>query len=319
MSKATGLKTPLRIAVASGKGGTGKTTLSVALALSASGPVSLLDCDVEEPNAALFLAHEAEEAALCEHEVTVPIPIVDEAKCSGCGECAKICRFNAIIIIKKDVTIFPDLCHSCGGCALVCPEKAIREEPKAVGLLRQWRNGDLRFLQGELDVGNAMSPPLIRAVKKQAASYDADPDSTLSLTIIDCPPGTSCPMVTAVRGSDFALLVTEPTPFGLHDLTLAVATIRKMSVPFGVVINRCDVGDDRVLKYCAAERIPVLAQIPNDRRVAEAYSTGQALLAVDATAPDAASAAPTGAHGYRRLMEKLLADIASAVHDGVRA
>ena len=306
MSKATGYNAPLRIAVASGKGGTGKTTLSVALALSASGPVTLIDCDVEEPNAALFLAREAEEAAVREQDVTVPIPVVDEAMCSGCGECAKICRFNAIIIIiKKDVTIFSDLCHSCGGCALVCPEKAIREEPRAIGLLREWKRGDLRFLQGELDVGNAMSPPLIRAVKKQAAIYEADPDGPPSLTIIDCPPGTSCPMVTAVRGSNFALLVTEPTPFGLHDLTLAVATIRKMGIPFGVVVNRCDVGDDRVLKYCGAERIPVLAQIPNDRRVAEAYSTGQTLLAVDS---------PTGGQGYRRLMEKLLADIANSVH-----
>ncbi len=275
MSKATGSERGIRIAVASGKGGTGKTTVAVALSLIARAPVELLDCDVEEPNAALFLTSEAKTASETELAVAVPIPVVDEAKCSGCGACAKICQFNAIILLNKKAMIFPDLCHSCGGCALVCPEEATREEPKEIGRLTEWKTDKLRFIQGELNVGNAMSPPLIRAVKKRAEAKEG-----ASLTIVDCPPGTSCPMVTAVRDADFALLVTEPTPFGLHDLTLAVATIRKMGIPFGVAINRSDVGDDRVAKYCEAEGIPILAQIPNDRRVAEAYSSGGTLISV---------------------------------------
>lgn len=301
MSKVTGFERPLKIAVASGKGGTGKTTLSVALSLIAPSRAILLDCDVEEPNAELFLADQVARAVVSESEVTVPVPVLDESKCTGCGACAKMCRYNAIIVIKKDVTIFADLCHSCGGCALVCPEKAIVEEPLRVGAVREWKSDALRFAQGELDVGRSMSPPLIRAVKKRAAALSVGEGVMTVATIIDCPPGTSCPMVTAVRGADFALLVTEPTPFGLHDLTLAVDTIRKMGVPFGVAINRCDVGDDRVLRYCEAESIPVMAQIPNDRRVAESCSSGGTLI--------------SAGEAYRRIVERLFDKIVLYVRE----
>ncbi len=301
MSKATGFDRPLTIAVASGKGGTGKTTLSVALALCAPGGAVLLDCDVEEPNAALFLAPQAAGAVVSEIEVTVPVPVLEEAKCVGCGACAKMCRYNAIVVIKRETTIFVDLCHSCGGCALVCPERAITEEPRRIGAIREWSGSALGFAQGELDVGRSMSPPLIRAVKKRAAALSGGVGGFAAATIIDCPPGTSCPVVTAARGADFALLVTEPTPFGLHDLMLAVETIRKMGLPFGVAVNRCDVGDDRVVRYCEAEGIPVMAQIPNDRRVAEAYSSGGTLL--------------SAGESYRRIVEGLFDKIAACVRE----
>ncbi len=272
----------MRIAVASGKGGTGKTTVSVSLALSFPGKAQLLDCDVEEPNAGIFLSRRD----IREREVTVPVPVIDEAKCTACGACASFCEFNAIARIGDTVMIFPELCHSCGGCALVCPVGAIREEPSAIGTLTEseiLRDGlyPLDFFQGLLSIGKAMSPPLIRAVKSRAARSDrggegrGDPDV---LTIVDSPPGTSCPMGTAVAGADFVVLVTEPTPFGLHDLDLAVKTVRTRGIPFGVVINRCDSGDGRVEAYCAGERIRILMQIPEDRRVAEGYSEGKPLI-----------------------------------------
>lgn len=283
MSAATGPKRPMRIAVASGKGGTGKTTVAVALAQSADAHVMLLDCDVEEPNAAIFLPGEDSE-----HDVTVPIPVVDELQCSGCQECVHVCRFNAIAMIKKTVMIFSELCHSCGGCMLACPERAITEVPESIGIIKEREVGFIKVIQGELKVGKAMSPPLIRAVKKRAQMYETDN----SITIIDCPPGTSCPMITAVKNSDFVLLVTEPTPFGLHDLSLAVRTIRNMGIPFAVVINRCTIGDERVNSFCAAEHIPILAEIPDDRRIAEAYAQGISLVSVG--------------EEYRRLMDKLL-------------
>ncbi len=301
MSKATGSERPLALAVASGKGGTGKTTLSVALALSAPGSAALLDCDVEEPNAELFLSGASAGVSVVETQVTVPVPVLDESKCVGCGACARACRFNAIIVIKKDVTIFPDLCHSCGACVLACPERAIADEPMRIGTIREWESGSLRFLQGEMEVGRSMSPPVIRAVKKRAAAVGVERGEK-GLVILDCPPGTSCPMVTAARGADFALLVTEPTPFGLHDLTLAVETIRRMGLPFGVAINRCDVGDERVLRYCTEERIPVLAQIPNDRRVAEASSWGGTIAGVSVE--------------YRRMIEDLRGKIEACVSRG---
>jgi len=256
----------MKIAVASGKGGTGKTTVAVSLALSAGGPVTLLDCDVEEPNAGLFLPHE--NATM--RPVTVPVPRIDTDRCTTCGKCASFCEYNAIVCIGTSVMVFPELCHSCGGCALVCPVKAITEVPVEIGTLGEWSKGDFHFTEGILKIGNALSPPVIRAVKASAAEAD--------LVIIDCPPGTSCPMVTAVTGADYVILVTEPTPFGLHDLDLAVKTVRKMALPFGVIINRSDSGDDRVVEYCEREKIRVLLQIPEDRKIAEGYSTGKSLL-----------------------------------------
>lgn len=261
----------LKIAVASGKGGTGKTTVAVNLAAVASqagARVHLLDCDVEEPNCHIFVKPRIESA----ETVTVPVPEVDDSKCTHCGKCSAICQFHAIACLKDSVLVFPELCHGCAGCWLVCPEGAICEASREVGVLEQGSGDGFRFTQGRLRVGEAMSPPLIRKVK--AAIRDSE------FAIVDCPPGTSCPVVAAVKGSDFVLLVTEPTPFGLNDLGLAVETVRQLGIPMGVVINRADIGDDRVHVYCRREGIAVLAEIPDDRRIAEAYSRGGAVLDV---------------------------------------
>jgi MinD superfamily P-loop ATPase len=252
------------LAVASGKGGTGKTTVAVNLALCSPRPVRLLDCDVEEPNCHIFL-----KPIIREREtVYLLVPSVDASKCNGCGECARLCQYHAILPLGKRVMVFPELCHGCGGCAKVCPTGAIRDVEREIGVVEIGAAGGVAFVQGTLAVGQPAAPPVIRAVKRHTA-YDR-------LNIVDCAPGTSCPVVTAVRGSDYVLLVTEPTPFGLHDLRLAVETIRQLEIPFGVVINRAGIGDDRVQSYCVREGIPVLLEIPDDRRIAEAYSRGQA-------------------------------------------
>jgi len=256
----------MKLAVASGKGGTGKTTLSVAIAKSAKGKVQLLDCDVEEPNSHIFLEIKDKETKT----VTVPVPVIDMEKCTHCGKCAEICEFNAIISFGGTTTmVFPDLCHSCGGCELICPEKAITEKPEEIGELTKCSVGNIKFLEGKLKIGKAMSPPIIRAVKN-AAENDL-------LTVIDSPPGTSCPMIAAVHDADYVLLVTEPTPFGLNDLILAVDTVKDMKIPFSVAINRFDVGDDRVEKYCEAQGIEISLKIPDSRKVAVAYSKGISL------------------------------------------
>ncbi len=272
----------MTIAVASGKGGTGKTTISVSLALADPGPVTLLDCDVEEPNAGIFLKQNSP----VERPVTVLVPEIDKSLCNACGKCGSFCEFNAIVCIGTSVMVFPELCHSCGGCALVCPQKAIREVPVEIGTLIEStvsRPGpgksifpSMRFIQGLLKIGNAMSPPVIRAVKNCGSGSGSAKDD---LIIIDSPPGTSCPMVTSVTGADYVILVTEPTPFGLHDLNLAVKTIQKMGITFGVIINRSDSGDDRVVTYCGRENIRILLLIPEDRRIAEGYSNGLPLIA----------------------------------------
>jgi MinD superfamily P-loop ATPase len=254
------------VAVASGKGGTGKTTVALALALSAPGPVRLLDCDVEAPNCHLFIKPEVH----TREPLGIPTPSVDEAKCNACGECGRICQYHAIVSLKTKPLVFPELCHGCGGCAKVCPTGAITEVEREIGVVETGARDGLQFVQGRLNVGQPLSPPLVRAVKRHA-SQDG-------LTIIDCPPGTSCPVIAALRGSDYVLLVTEPTPFGLHDLKLAVETVRQLNIPFGVVINRADAGDSRVADYCRAEGICVLLEIPDDRRIAEAYSRGQTVL-----------------------------------------
>jgi len=261
----------VRIAVTSGKGGTGKTTVATNLAVTASRAgrsVAYLDCDVEEPNGALFLKPHVTET----RPVNVSIPKVDPNKCNGCGQCGEICEYSAIISMKKSVMVFADLCHGCAGCWLVCPTGAITESQRQTGQLKLGMAGNVHCVQGLLNIGEAMSPPVIAAVK------DAAPD--VEFTLIDSPPGTSCPVIESVRDSDFVLLVTEPTPFGLNDLKLAVDMVRALELPLAVVINRADVGDDRTTLYCAQQRIDILAEIPDDRRVAEAYSRGQ--MACDA-------------------------------------
>jgi len=254
----------MRIAIASGKGGTGKTTVAVNLArvLADSGQtVQYLDCDVEEPNGHIFL----KPALTAAESVGIPVPVVDEKQCTGCRKCAEVCQYHAIAVLKKPL-VFAELCHGCGGCALVCPVGAIREEQRAIGVVESGQADGVDFVQGRLNVGEPMAPPLIRAVKQKVL--------TTGIAILDAPPGTSCPVVTVVRDTDYILLVTEPTPFGLNDLRLAVEMIRQLGVPQGVVINRADSGDQRVRNYCAAEKIPVLLELPDDRRVAEAYSRG---------------------------------------------
>lgn len=256
----------MRVAIASGKGGTGKTTVAVNLAQVIRGPVQLLDCDVEEPNCALFVSPVLRES----ETVGIPIPSVDESSCSACGECGNFCEFNAIISLGGPPLVFAELCHGCGGCAKVCPTGAISEVDRPIGVVEKGLAGKIEFVHGRLNVGEAMAPPLISAVKRHAASS--------CVTIIDSPPGTSCPVIEAVRDCDIVVLVTEPTPFGLEDLLLAVGAVREMGIPFGIVVNRSGIGDSRVSDYCRFEGIPMFLEIPNDRRVAEAYSRGQTIV-----------------------------------------
>ncbi len=276
----------MKIAIASGKGGTGKTTVATNLAQVAATDgrtVAYLDCDVEEPNGHLFLKPTIEER----RSIDKLLPVVDLERCTYCGRCAQVCRYGAIACVGKQVLIFAELCHSCGGCVLACPAGAMREVPKSIGELGAGAAGPIRFVEGRLNVGEAMSPPAIRAVK--AASAQAD------LTILDCPPGTSCPAIESVRGSDLVLLVTEPTPFGLNDLGLAVEMVRALKLPMAVVLNRCDVGDNQVRQYCEGHRIEIVAEIPDDRAVAEAYSRGEL----------ACVAVPSFAGHMRSLLDRL--------------
>jgi MinD superfamily P-loop ATPase len=265
------------IAVASGKGGTGKTTVATSLALSIAGesPVRpgrqlFLDCDVEEPNAALFLTPVLDRR----EDVGILIPYVDLDQCTYCGRCAEVCVWHAIAVVGRKVLVFPELCHGCGSCTLNCPEEAIHEVLHVMGRLESGHAGPMSFGHGILNVGEAMSVPIIRQLK---AKHIAGADH--GLTILDASPGTSCPVVETMRGADFVLLVTEPTPFGLHDLRLTVQVARdELGLPVGVVINRDGVGDAGVDEYCTAEGIPILMRIPLDRRIAEAISGGKALV-----------------------------------------
>ena len=255
----------MKLAIASGKGGTGKTTVSVALALSAESAVTYLDCDVEEPNGKLFLHPEVK----LSQNVSVPVPVVNRERCSGCGDCADICQFNAIVTQGEYAMVFPELCHSCGGCVYVCPERAITEEMHSIGSINIGQAGNVRYIEGLLNVGVSMATPVIDAVK----DYVSD-----GVTIIDSPPGTSCSMVSTVRDADFVLLVTEPTPFGLHDLKIAVKTLEDLKRPFAVIINRFEDTVNCVDQFCADEDIVVLLRIPESRKVAESYSRGESLL-----------------------------------------
>lgn len=256
------------VSIASGKGGTGKTLVatSLVLALKDKGKVQLLDCDVEEPNDHIFMKPVINHSEV----VSLPVPKVDENKCTYCGKCAEVCAYNAIAVLGKHVLIFPELCHGCGACSYLCPEKAISEVGKEIGVVETGHSDGIAFAHGRLTIGEAMAPPIIRKVKAQANN-----DGTV---IIDVSPGTSCPVVESVKGSDFCLLVTEPTPFGLNDLVLAVETVRALRIPCGIVLNRAGVGDSKVEEYCRKEKIPVLLTIPLEIEIARLYSRGITLV-----------------------------------------
>ncbi|RKZ32499.1 (4Fe-4S)-binding protein [bacterium] len=256
----------MKIAVASGKGGTGKTTVATGLAyiISEKGiPVSYLDCDVEEPDGHIFLKPEIE----TEKPVGVLVPKVDLNKCKNRRRCGEVCQYGAIVNARKTVLTFPELCHSCGGCSLACPENAITEVIRETGTIREGVSGRIRFIEGRMNIGEVRSIPVIKEVKKRCL--------TDGITIIDAPPGTSCPVIETVRGTDFVILITEPTPFGLNDLKLAIGMIRQLSLPFGVVINRYQSGFSEAEDFLLSERIPVLSRIPFDRKIAIAYSQGK--------------------------------------------
>lgn len=256
------------ISIASGKGGTGKTTVAVNMALSLNN-VQFLDCDVEEPNAHLFLNPQITRT----ETAVIPVPEFDEKMCDYCGKCRDICAYNAIAVFAPDeavktgsILFFPHLCHGCGGCSLLCPRKAIKEKYKEIGVIEIGAVDDMLFVHGKLNIGEIMAPPLIKQVKNQI-----NPSRTV---IIDAPPGTSCPVIASVKDSDYCILVTEPTPFGLNDLILAVEVLEKMQISHGVVINRSDIGDERVNLYCEEKNIPVLMRIPFDKEIALLYSKG---------------------------------------------
>ena len=262
------------ISVASGKGGTGKTTVSTSLAFSLNSEVQFLDCDVEEPNGHIFIKPSIEK----KDNISMLVPEVDEAKCTFCGKCQQVCAYNAIAVIpgkdkaKGKILVFPELCHGCGACTYLCPQKCITEVPRTVGVIEEGTVGHINFIHGKLNIGEAMAPPVIRVVKEHI-----DPEKTV---IIDAPPGTSCPVITSIQGTDYCILVTEPTPFGLNDLILAVEVLREMKIPFGVVINRADLGNDKTDEYCKSEKIPILLKIPFKREIASAYSEGTMIAEV---------------------------------------
>ncbi len=282
----------MHIVVASGKGGTGKTTVATSLALTAGGAVRFLDCDVEAPDAALFLNPVLE----TRKEVGILLPQVDETLCTHCGKCAEVCQFHAIAVIGKKTLIFPELCHGCGSCTLVCPEKAISEHLDVMGILEGgFTSQGIDFAQGVMNVGEPMAVPILRELKKWS------PIHPFTIEIRDAPPGASCPVVETIRGADFALLVTEPTPFGLHDLKQVAAIARELGIPAGVVINRDGIGDNAVEAYCAEAGLPILLRIPMERRFAEIIASGRTLV----------DAAPEYRATFQTLLENITARAAA--------
>jgi len=250
------------ISVASGKGGTGKTTIATSLAISALEDVQLLDCDVEEPNAHIFIKPKIDS----KESIGVLVPQIDANKCVLCGRCTRICAFNALAIIPNKILVFSELCHSCGACQYICPVKAINEVKKELGTIKIGQKNNIKFIQGELNIGEAIPIPIIKAVKEYIVAN--------KLVIIDAPPGTSCPMIESTKNSDFCLLVTEPTPFGLSDLILTIEVLKKLKISYGVVINRAGLGDEKTEQYCQLNDIPILMKIPFQKEIALTYAKG---------------------------------------------
>jgi MinD superfamily P-loop ATPase len=260
------------LTIASGKGGTGKTTVAVNLfkILQDTHKTQFIDCDAEEPNAFLFLKPEIE------RDVSIPVPEIDEERCTYCGLCAEVCQFNSLAVLEDSVLVFAEMCHGCAACSVLCPENAIKEVPRKVGVLKEGHVDSSPFTMGNLNTGEALVVPVIRAAKKRQEGL---PPSTV--TIIDAPPGTSCPVIASVKGSSFVLLVTEPTPFGLNDLDLANRTMAELGIPCGVLINRSNGEDGIITDYCAEKGVPLIGRIPFNRRIAEDYAHGKLIAQAD--------------------------------------
>ena len=258
----------MKITIASGKGGTGKTTLATNLSsyLARNKKVVLADLDVEEPDSGLFIKGDLVVEKSC-HKM-IPQWVSDE--CALCGKCAEVCNFNAIVNLSKEILVFGELCHSCYACSELCPTASLPMKPNRIGALKHIKADNFDFVEGRLDLGEEQAVPLIAQVIDYVDEHFGD----AAVKIFDAPPGTSCPVIEASRGSDFVVLVTEPTPFGLNDLKLAVGTMRVLKQNFGVIINRHGIGDASVENYCKAEEIPLITKIPNDRKIAELYSKG---------------------------------------------
>jgi len=276
----------LKIAVASGKGGTGKTSIAVNLALSL-GEAQVLDCDVEEPNVHIFLKPHFEYT----HPVELLVPKILEDKCDYCGECARFCQFHALFVAGETAMVFPELCHSCGGCSLVCHRDAIVEEPRQIGRIIKGLSGDIDVVYGELNVGEPLAVPVIAAVKEHMRDEGT--------VILDSSPGSCCPVVETIQDTDFCLLVTEPTPFGLHDLKIILEVVRQLGIPMGVIVNFAGIGDRGVYDYCEEQDIPIMMEVPFDLKIADLYSRGIPFVVE----------MPELKTGFRELLERIREDI----------
>ena len=251
----------LRIAVASGKGGTGKTLVALNLALSIEAD-QVLDCDVEEPNDHIFLKPKN----IHSEPVELKVPVIDETKCTYCRKCAEFCQYHALFVAGETAMVFNELCHSCGGCTLICPEKAITEKPRSIGDIFIGDTNGMELVYGELNIGEALAVPIIAAVKDRMKEE--------GVVILDSPPGSACPVVESVMDTDYVVMVTEPTPFGLHDLEVATEVVKQLGIPLGVVVNFAGIGDRGVYDFCERMGIPIILEIPYDRHIAELYSKG---------------------------------------------
>jgi len=251
----------LKIAVASGKGGTGKTLVAVNLALSVKAD-QLLDCDVEEPNDHIFIKPDEIKV----EKVEVLVPDIDIKKCTYCRKCAEFCQYNALFVAGETAMVFNELCHSCGGCKLICPENAITEKPRKIGEILVGESEDIELVYAKLNIGEALAVPVISAVKDRMKKE--------GLIVLDSPPGAACPVVESVIDSDYCIMVTEPTPFGLHDLEVATEVVMQLKIPLGVVVNFAGIGDRGVYEFCNKKGIPIIMEIPYERRIAELYSKG---------------------------------------------